>query len=298
VPTGVKVDFIVPGFSKCGTTTLCALLDLHPGVFIPGIKEPWYFSHDDFETQHECYDDHYADAGDGQLKGDGSTDYTGYMREKISAQRIFENNPDCRFIFIARNPRSRIESSYREMHHSGVNFGLNAPYALGDCLRVFPQMIQDTLFWERLCTYRDMFGDDAILVVFLEELKADRNKVLTECFKHIGLSMADLPDTGTIRLNAGAKKLYDSRLFRFLRSNRFTGMKLAKIGGERQDRIFSRLGLRRAFGKKPLPWDKHALKVFDDQIAPDCKRFLEYCGKHPSFWNLDIPTTKLNNREK
>lgn len=298
MPTRVKIDFVVPGFSKCGTTTLCALLDLHPRVFIPAIKEPWYFSHDAFETQHECYDGHYADAKDGQLKGDGSTDYTGYLRETISAKRIFDNNPDCRFIFIARNPRSRIESSYREMHHSGVNFGLNAPYALGDCLRVFPQMIQDTLFWERISTYRDVFGDDAILVVFLEELKADQNRVLTKCFEHIGLSIKDMPDYGAINLNDGSRKLYDSRLFRFLRSNRFTGLKLAKIAGERQDQIFSPLGLRRAFGKKPLRWDKHALDVFDSEIAPDCLQFLEHYGKQPGFWNLDTPANRLGERKK
>ncbi len=298
MPTQVKIDFIVPGFSKCGTTTLCALLDMHPGVFIPTIKEPWYFSHDEFETQHECYDEHYADAGDDQLLGDGSTDYTGYLREKISAQRIFDNNPDCRFIFIARNPRARIESSYREMHHSGVNFGLNAPYALGDCLRVFPQMIQDTRFWERICTYRDVFGDEAILVVFLEDLKTDERRVLTDCFRHIGLSIDDMPQYEAINLNAGSRKLYDSRLFRFLRSNQFTGMQLAKIEGERQDRIFSPLGLRRAFGKKPLRWDEHALSIFEREIAPDCRQFLEHYGKQPGYWNLDKPAVSLNQQKK
>ena len=71
MPTKVKIDFIVPGFSKCGTTTLCALLDLHPRVFIPEIKEPWYFSHPEFETQHEHYDEHYQDAREGQLLASG-----------------------------------------------------------------------------------------------------------------------------------------------------------------------------------------------------------------------------------
>ncbi|GAB5450750.1 MAG: hypothetical protein Hals2KO_10780 [Halioglobus sp.] len=287
MPTAVKIDFIVPGFSKCGTTTLCALLDLHPGIYIPPIKEPWYFSHPKFETQHSCYDEHYEDAREGQLKGDGSTDYTGYLREDISIARIKENNPDCRFMFIARNPRSRIESSYREMHHSGVNFGLNAPYALGDCLRVFPQMVQDTLFWERISKYRNAFGDEAILVVFLEELKADQRTVLTRCLDHLGLSIDDMPDTGSVQMNAGSRKLYDSRLFRFLRSNHVTGLKLAQIESERQDRLFGPLGLRRAFGKKPLHWDDYSLEAFEKDIAPDCLKFLQHYGKPPSFWGLE-----------
>lgn len=287
MPTSVKIDFIIPGFSKCGTTTLCALLDLHPDVYIPPIKEPWYFSHKKFETQHESYDEHYADATIGQLKGDGSTDYTGYLREDVAAQRIYENNPDCRFIFIARNPRSRMESSYREMHHSGVTFGLNAPYSLGENLRLFPQMVQDTLYWERIGKYRELFGDEAILVVFLEDLKSDRNAILSQCLSHLGLDMTKLPDMQSINLNAGEKKLYDTLLYRFLRTNRFTGPKLAKLAGPEQDRIFAPLRLRRSFGKKTIRWDQYSLDIFREEVVPDSLKFLEFYGKPASFWGLD-----------
>ncbi|MCR9104923.1 MAG: sulfotransferase [Gammaproteobacteria bacterium] len=286
MPTSVKIDFIVPGFSKCGTTTLCALLDLHPDVYIPPIKEPWYFSHDKFETQHQCYDEHYAAAQPGQLKGDGSTSYTGYLREDISIKRIYENNPACRFIFIARNPKSRIESSYREMHHSGVHFGLNAPYPIGECLRYFPQMVEDTLFWERISKYHKQFGEESILVVFLEELKADQAGVLQRCFDHLGLDATKMPDTHTVNLNAGSRKLYDSRLYRFLRTNGVTGLRLARLTGEEQDKLFAPLGLRKAFGKKPLEWDEYARDVFDKDIVPDCLQFLQHYGKPREFWKL------------
>lgn len=287
MPTSVKIDFIVPGFSKCGTTTLCALLDLHSDIFIPPIKEPWYFSHKHFETQHQCYDDHYAMAASAQLKGDGSTDYTGYLREDISAQRIYENNPDCRFIFIARNPRDRIESSYREMHHNGVNFGLNVPYPLGDCLRALPQMIKDTLFWERINKYRQTFGDNSILVIFLEDLKSDQAGVLEQCLNHLGLDMAGFSKRNTISLNAGESKLYDTRFFRLLRTNSLIGPHLAKLTGPKQDRIFAPLKLRRPFGKRPLVWDEYATEVFQKEIIPDSLRFLEHYGKPASFWDLE-----------
>jgi hypothetical protein len=263
------------------------LLDLHPDIYIPPIKEPWYFSHKKFDTQHEHYDEHYEGALEGQLKGDGSTDYTGYLREDIATKRIHENNPDCRFIFIARDPRSRIESSYREMHHSGVTFGLNAPYSLGENLRLFPQMVQDTLYWERINKYRQQFGDEAILVVFLEDLKSDRSRILSQCLSHIGLDMAKIPDTQSTSLNAGEEKLYDTLLYRFLRTNRFTGPRLAKLQGFEQDRIFAPLRLRRSFGKKPVRWDQYSIDVFRQEIVPDSLKFLDFYGKSASFWNLD-----------
>lgn len=287
--TKVKIDFMVPGFSKCGTTTLCALLDLHPDIYIPPIKEPWYFSHKNFETQHESFDSHYAAASEGQLKCDGSTDYTGYLCEQVAAQRIFENNPDCRFIFIARNPAARIESSYREMHHSGVTFGLNAPYSLSENLKLFPQMVQDTLYWERIATYRKTFGDDAILVVFLEDLKSDWQQTLSECLAHIGLDSARFPAGHSVSLNTGEQKLYDSRLLRLLRTTQFTGLPLAKLEPARQDAIFVPLRLRRSFGKKTLKWDQYSLNVFREKIAPDSVKFLEFYGKTASFWGLEIP---------
>ncbi len=286
MPTSVKIDFIVPGFSKCGTTTLCALLDLHPDIYIPPIKEPWYFSHEKFETQHSCYDEHYLAATEKQLKGDGSTDYSGYLREEIAIQRIQENNPHCRFLFIARNPKARIESSYREMHHSGVTFGLNTPYALSDCLKAYPQMIKDTLFWERICKYRYAFGDKAILVVFLEDLKSDQARILNQCFAHLGLDMANYSGAESINLNAGERKLYDTRPYRFLRTNQFTGKWLAKLKGPEQDRIFEPLGLRRSFGKKPLHWDSYSSEVFRQEVIPDSLKFLEFYGKQPNFWGL------------
>lgn len=251
------------------------------------MKEPWYFSNDEFETFHAYYDWLYEGAAEGQLKGDGSTDYTGYLREDIAITRIHDNNPSCRFIFIARNPKARIESSYREMHHSGVTFGLDAPYALSECLHVYPQMIQDTLFWERIIKYRQTFGDEAILVVFLEDLKSDRDRILDQCFSHLGLDSKKYPKSQSINLNAGEKKLYDTRACRFLRTNRYTGFKLAKVPPLTQDRIFARLGLRRAFGKKPLEWDKDSSEILRREIVPDSLRFLEFYGKTPKLWQMD-----------
>ena len=39
---GLDLHFIVAGFAKCGTTTLSALLDNHPQLFIP-TTESWFF---------------------------------------------------------------------------------------------------------------------------------------------------------------------------------------------------------------------------------------------------------------
>jgi hypothetical protein len=37
-------DFFIVGHAKCGTTALCEALRRHPQVFMPELREPWYFA--------------------------------------------------------------------------------------------------------------------------------------------------------------------------------------------------------------------------------------------------------------
>lgn len=280
----VKIDFLVPGFSKCGTTTLCALLAQHPEIYIPELKEPWYFSAPDFPRQQADYIQHFSPALPGQLLGEGSVSYSDSTMEDVSVARIRENNPDCRFIFIARHPLQRIESSYREMHHSGVKFGLNAPYGLAENLEVFPQMIKDSLFFERIAKYVSAFGGKSVLVLFLEDLTREPQEEIARCFRHLGVD-PDIRIVEPLRLNEGSSKLYDTRILRYIRSKPWSGYKLARLNPERQDRLLRPLGLRRAF-TSPIPWDERSLAIVREQVLPDARRFLSAYGKPEDFWEF------------
>jgi hypothetical protein len=280
----IKIDFLVPGFSKCGTTTLCAMLAQHPGIYIPELKEPWYFSSKDFPRKQADYIQHFSPALPGQLLGEGSVSYSDSTMEDVSIARIRDNNPDCRFIFIARNPLHRIESSYREMHHSGVKFGLNAPFGIAECLDVFPQMIVDSLYFERISKYVDAFGGETILVLFLEDLRSQPQREMQRCFRHLGVD-SRFRAVEELRLNEGSSKLYDSRILRRLRTWHWSGFKLARFGPEAQDRVLRPLGLRRPF-HKPVHWDERSLALVRERILPDSLRFLEAYGKPADFWRI------------
>lgn len=282
----IRIDFLVPGFSKCGTTTLCSMLAQHPEIYIPELKEPWYFSAEDFEKRGAEYHRHFVPAREGQLLGEGSVSYSGYLREDISIERIRDNNPDCRFIFIARNPVRRIESSYREMHHSGVKFGLNAPYPLADNLEVFPQMIIDSCYLQRISKYLDAFGAESVLVLFLEDLREYPQRELARCFRHLGVD-ADFEVEAGLQLNAGSSKMYDTRLLRYLRTRPWSGFKLAKLSPQAQDRLLVPLGLRRRF-RRPVQWDARSIEVFRDTVLPDALAFLRAYGKPADFWDMSF----------
>ena len=279
----VDLKFIVPGFSKCGTTTLCFLINQHPDIFIPEEKEPWYFSSPRYAEKHQEYIQYFEDSKPGQILGEGSTAYSGYKTEKPSITRISEHYPNCRFIFIARDPIKRIESSYRELHHSGSLYGVATAYTLSGAMKQIPQIIEDTLYRDRITRYRETFGEGSILVVFLEELEADLHYQLKRCFRHIGVDDSfEIADT-TTRLNTGESKLYDTRLLRYMRRHRITGPRIAKISLQEQDKVFRKWGLRKPF-KEPIMWDSEAIKEVTNKVLPNTQEFLALYGKPKDYW--------------
>lgn len=279
----VDLKFLIPGFSKCGTTTLCFLINQHPDIFIPEEKEPWYFSSPRYAEKHQEYIEYFKDSKPGQILGEGSTAYSSYKTEKPSIRRISQHYPNCRFIFIARDPIKRIESSYRELHHSGALYDLDAAYSLSGAIKQIPQIIEDTRYRDRIIRYRETFGEESILVIFLEELEADLHNQLKRCFRHIGVDDSfEITDPGT-RLNTGDAKLYDTKFLRYLRRHKIIGPRIAKFGLQEQDWLFSKCGLRKPF-KKTIVWDSEAIKEVTQKVLPDTREFLALYGKPKDYW--------------
>ncbi|MDH0892826.1 MULTISPECIES: sulfotransferase domain-containing protein [unclassified Pseudomonas] len=280
----MKVDFLVPGISKCGTTTLCYLLGEHPEIFIPEIKEPNYFVNEDLSEHRPFYEGLFAPAAPGQLLGEGSQLYSTVEFEKLVSTRLREHNSEMKLIFSVRNPLKRIESSYREHHHSGPSYAINTPFGIAAAMTALPALLDDSRYWQRLQNYRRHFRDDQILVVFLEDLQQEPQRVLGQCYEFLGVDSGFVNAVAsTTQLNAGEEKLYDTRLLRYLRTHGRTGFKIASIPIPTQDKLFRRLGLRRPF-TKPIRWSEEARARVVDTLKADIAELLAYCGRPADFW--------------
>src|SRR3990167_5845089 len=91
----MNLNFVVPGFSKCGTTTLCALLNDHPDIFIPPIKEPNFFAFN-YDKGWDHFQSLFNGARKDQLLGEGSTTYSTGEFGELAATRIAARFPDIR----------------------------------------------------------------------------------------------------------------------------------------------------------------------------------------------------------
>ena len=67
-------DFFIIGAAKAGTTSLFALLERHPDIFMSTPKEPEFFARDDLYSKGlESYADLFEQALPGQILGEAST---------------------------------------------------------------------------------------------------------------------------------------------------------------------------------------------------------------------------------
>lgn len=284
VPAGVpRLDFVVPGFGKCGTTSLCAMLAVHPRVFMPPDKELWFFSRPDYRASWARFAESFAAAGADVLCGEGSTAYLGSQAGDVAAHAIARHFPACRILILARDPLERVFSGVREMHHSGHLFGIECPFDLREALAALPQFIADSLYWERSAPYRALFPPEQIAVVFFEDLRRDPLAVAQTCFRHLGLdpSAASLPVEG-LHLNTGELKLKDTPALRWLRRQGGAGPWLAAREPTARERWLRRLGLRRRVGEIECPSD--LLAELRGRLAADARQFLRHYGKPDDFW--------------
>ncbi|MDX2276424.1 MAG: sulfotransferase [Hyphomonadaceae bacterium] len=280
----MKIDFLVPGINKCGTTTLCFLLGQHPHIFIPRLKEPHHFSRPTLEDHRAAYERLFRPAKPGQLLGEGSQMYSSAQLADLVSARLKQHNPEMKLIFCVRNPLQRIESSYREFHSRGAAFGVVAPFGLGAAIDALPGLMQDSQYWQRLRSFRDHFPDAQIHIVFLEDLRRAPQAELARCYAFLGVDDAFQNPAADAQLNSRDEKYYDTPLMRFLRSGPLTARQLAKLSIPEQDRIFRPLGLRRPFGAAPLDWPQALRARVIAALKPDVAQLLAHCGKPADYW--------------
>lgn len=109
-------DFFIIGAAKAGTTSLYDLLARHPGIFLPGRKEPEFFARDDlYDRGIDSYAGLFDPARPDQLAGEGSTLYSLSPFFPDTAARIARHVPQARFIYVLRQPVERAYSFYVQL---------------------------------------------------------------------------------------------------------------------------------------------------------------------------------------
>ncbi len=113
--TEPRVQFLIGGVQKGGTTALAQCLAQHPRVLLPAQKEAHVFDAPDFDDDWTCtevdqqFAAHFAVVGDDRLSGDATPIYC--LHERF-IERIARYNPQMRWLLLLREPVERAISHY------------------------------------------------------------------------------------------------------------------------------------------------------------------------------------------
>ena len=201
-------DFFIVGHPKCGTTALYEMLRRHPQVFMPDIKEPWYFSTDLYEhapprpqgiaASLEEYSALFAGASPDQRAGEASPHY---LFSRTAAGEIARVRPEARIIAILREPASFLRSlhlQFLEVYYETEPdlrraLGLEAARREGRQLPrhgYWPQLLlysEHVRYVEQLRRYHEVFAPEQVMVLIYDDFRADNEGTVRAVERFIGV---------------------------------------------------------------------------------------------------------------
>lgn len=271
--------FMVIGAAKCGTTSLCALLERHPDVFLTRPKEPKYFSRiATYEQGWDWYLSLFEGSERYAARGEGSTTYTGPARIDMVVPRLHATVPNCRLIYMVRHPIQRLESHWKMLRRSGQGLA-NINRNVED----LPPLSMWGMYWRWFCAYRLLFRDDQILIVFFEDFVRDPESIMARVYEHIGVDPTFRPVDAHVPRNTAREFKADTRASAIVR--RIPGFGLVKRIAPKRMVEAARNALLQPYGDRAV-WDPAVLCALQRMYRQDSRYLLEHCGKSEDYWRL------------
>jgi len=237
---------IIIGAQKCATTGLLYTLNNHPDVWCAhadnyalvgmtppstgGGSELTFFS-DNWDKGLEWYSNWFSPATEGKFLIEKSPDYCIYPKV---AERIKATLPDCKFIYMIREPVSRAFSAY---NHIQQDRAFHAPSALGvsfvEAVKNYPYLLHAGYYHKHLARWSSFFPKEQTLVIVQERLKKQPEVELARVLDFLKLPQVNLSNVEShVRVYEGRVidpetkaelkqhfKLWNEKLFNYLGYN-------------------------------------------------------------------------------
>lgn len=280
----MKVDFLLIGSMKSGTSAVSKFLEGHPAVYIPPRFEANFFSRDDVHDKGvDWYHSNFnAQAcATARVIGEGSNSYSFGRLYPEAAARIHAYNPEMRLVYFVRHPLERMSAAWVQ---NVADFAPNTPRSFAQALRSQPDRYVDpSCYYRNISRYLDLFPREQIFLGFLEDWANDPARVQGELCEFLGVPV--LPQVVEDRVNPTSGKRVPSDAYFRLRS--FPPLKMLSrlLSRDARRRLREKLLFSRVDSHPTLPPDlRHELL---SEVGPDARRFLDLAGKPADFWRLD-----------
>jgi tetratricopeptide (TPR) repeat protein len=191
--------FII-GAQKSGTSALHSYLSVADEIFSTKIKEcctlrsfDWYASHSARARKKPFIDkkDYHDKIMDGYKNEryivEASTYYTlnDIAKDDSIPEVMSHFSPDCKIIYILRNPVERLISAYVQAVKAGGFLGSLADFY---CSSGGNNAVLTSCYYYQLCQYLDLFARENILIVDFNDLISCPHKTLKEVYNFLDIS--------------------------------------------------------------------------------------------------------------
>ena len=197
-------DFLVVGAARAGTTSLQRYLRQHPGLFLPKLKEPCFFSfagdkstfkHGKFAfavRDQKKYLELFEAAEREQVRGEISTPYL-YLYKKTIAniQQYHPHATQIKILILLRNPAERAFSQYMWRVRDG-----REPLSFEDAILQEAKRKQEGYSFDYFYLDRGFYSEQVdaymkafpnVKIVLLDDLKVRPLEMLAEICQFLGV---------------------------------------------------------------------------------------------------------------
>ena len=307
-------DFLIVGHPKCGTTALYHTLRGHSRIYMPQMKEPWFFVpelHSPFRSAAdgrpdtiEQYMALFAEAAPGQRVGEASSSY---LMSLHAAERIAQAIPAARIVAIVREPASFLRSLHLQFVQTQVEretdlrtaLELEPRRALGECIperSARPQVLlysEHVRYVEQLRRYREVFPAEQLLVLIYEDFRRDNRATVRQVLGFLELDAEEAPEP--VRANPSVR-VRSPRLQELLQAVSLGRGPVSRAAKSSLKRVTSRSFRRRALRgirrgvlfAEPEPMDERLMLELRRRYKPEVVVLSEYLGRDlVSLWGYD-----------
>lgn len=274
-------DFIIIGAMRAGTTALADRLSLHPDVAMSKLKETDYFIEEkNYARGPRWYESLFP--AEKPIRGEASPNYTKSDVFHSVPQRICAARPNVKLIYIVRDPVDRFWSHYNHIYLMGGDVP-SSDRLLDD--REGRHILASSMYHRQLSVYLDIFPEEQILIMDLEDLATNVNGAFSRVLAFIGAD-PDVPAPQLNRANSAnslaqtpgwALKLSQHKALTGLRSAVPPVLKNAARG------------VLKTFQQTPRETPPISLKARErvaEALAEDAIKFRALVGRSFSHWSI------------
>ncbi len=204
----MRVNFVIGGTQKGGTSALDFFLRQHPQISMPKTtKELHFFDREELFTGQPDYRDYHAQfhlQKRNQIVGEATPIY---MYWDAAPARIWNYNPEMKWILVLRQPVERAFSAWNMESKRGtetLSFSEAIEQEAERCREALPCQHRIFSYLDRgfyayqLRRLFHIFGRDQCLVLLNEDLRAHHVETLRQTFAFLGVDESFVPDPAAV----------------------------------------------------------------------------------------------------